>query len=169
MNNSVLGELAFFAASAAAGFFCAFLYDILRISRRLVRVSDLAVNLEDILFMGTAAVVLFYASYLLNSGEMRWHSFIGGAAGVALYITAVGNRVLDLSCVIIKFSVKAGTFLLKILLYPIGFVFGIMRKPIVFVAWYSGRGIKRVKGTAGIYMTKMKINLKSISKMLKKR
>ena len=64
MYNTVSKEMIFFLTCIAAGFFCAFLYDLLRISRRIVRVNDFVINFEDILFLGAAAAILFYASYL---------------------------------------------------------------------------------------------------------
>mgnify|MGYP004666916867 FL=1 len=167
MYNTVSKEMIFFLTCIAAGFFCAFLYDLLRISRRIVRVNDFVINFEDILFLGAAAAILFYASYLKNSGEIRWHGFIGGAAGVFLYIFIIGNRLLNVSCIIIKFIVKTAETLLKIILMPVRLSMRIFKKPIDVVMWYSGRGISRVRRAASMGKTRLGINIKNLLKMMR--
>lgn len=167
MYSNVSKELVFFITCVAAGFFCAFIYDILRISRRIVRVGDWVVNVEDVLFMVAAALIFFYASYLKNSGEIRWHSFIGGAAGVIVYISAVGNKLLDVSCLLIGLMLRAAAFLLKLLAAPILFVFRVLKKPISVVMWYSGKGAGKIGTVAGIGAARAKISLKNAIKILR--
>ncbi len=169
MYNSVPLEIQFFLSCMVAGFVVAFLYDLLRVSRRIVNVNDLVINAEDILFFVVAAVVLFYAAYLKNSGEIRWQWFIGASTGIFLYIALVRNRFLNASVILYSALVKIIGVLIKILLFPIKLIFKIFKKPINIVAWYTGKGLKRIKGAAIYGKSKAGISLKNIrSAFLKK-
>ena len=64
MYNSVSMETGFFFASLIAGVASAFLYDLLRISRRIVGPCDAVVNIEDILFLIVTTGLVFLATYL---------------------------------------------------------------------------------------------------------
>ncbi len=169
MYTTVPMEVGFFLASIGAGALVAFLYDLLRISRRLLGPGDTAVNIQDILFMAVAALILFYAAYLKNSGEIRWQSFIGGGAGVGLYIFIVRNRLLNVSTFVIKWLVKIIEKILKILLFPIRLVFLIFKKPVSFVMWYTGRGVRRAKRLAKRGRDRVGIRLKNARLMLRKK
>ncbi len=169
MYNSVPAEIQFFITCMLAGLVVTFLYDLLRISRRIVNVNDVVINAEDLVFFVVAAVILFYAAYVKNSGEIRWQWFIGGALGVFLYVVIVKNRILNAGVAIYKFLVKIIGVVIKIILFPLKLVLRIFRKPINVVAWYTGQGIKRIKGAARCSRAKAKISLKNISAGLRKK
>lgn len=162
MYNSVPLEIQFFLSCAIAGFVVAFLYDLLRVSRRIVNVNDIVINAEDILFFAVAAVILFYAAYLKNSGEIRWQWFIGASTGIFLYIAIVRNHFLDASVIIYSALIKIIGLLIKILLFPLKLIFKIFKKPISIITWYTGKSLKRVKGAAIYGKSKARINLKNI-------
>lgn len=162
MYTTVTTEAQFFLLSILAGIASAFLYDLLRISRRIVRVNDIVINAEDIIFFASAAVFVFIAAYMKNSGEIRWQSFIGFALGIALYILIVRDRLLNVSTVIIKYIVKVIGILLSVILFPFRLIMKIFRKPISVVAWYSGKGIRRVKSSAKKRRIRFRLMLKNI-------
>ena len=72
MYTTVPMETGFFLATVAAGVITAFLYDLLRISRRIIGPGDSVVGIQDLLFMIAAALILFYAAYRKNSGGMLY-------------------------------------------------------------------------------------------------
>ncbi len=162
MYNSVPLEIQFFIACTLAGFIVSFVYDLLRISRRIVNVNDFVINAQDLLFFAAAAIILFYAAYLKNNGEIRWQWFIGGALGVFLYIVIVKNRFLNAGVAIYSTLVKIIGMLIKILLFPIKLILKIFKKPINVIAWYTGKGVKRIKGAATYGKTKVRISFKNI-------
>ena len=162
MYNSVPLELQFFLSCTVAGFVVAFLYDLIRVSRRIVNVNDFVINTEDILFFAVAAVILFYAAYLKNSGEIRWQWFIGGALGVFMYIFIVRNRFLNASLIIYSALVKVVGLVLKILAFPLKLILKIFKKPISIIVWHTGKGLRRVKGVAIYGKSKAGISLKNL-------
>lgn len=169
MYNSVPMEAEFFATSLIAGIIAAFIYDLLRISRRVMGPGDGLVNLEDILFLGIAALIMFGAAYIKNSGELRWQGFIGFAGGAGLYAAVVKNRFLNVSTAIIKWLVKVAEKIVKIILLPIRLIFKIFKRPINIVMWYTGQGIRRAKRIARRGGDKLSIRLKNVGFMLRKK
>ena len=130
MYNSVPMEAGFFLASVVGGLVAAFIYDLLRISRRVVGPCDAVVNVEDALFMAIAAVLVFVVAYLKNGGEVRWQGFIGVGLGGGLYALIVKNRILNFGTFLIGVAVKAAEKVVRVLMLPFVLVFRIFKKPV---------------------------------------
>lgn len=169
MYTTVSMEAGFFVASMAAGIVVAFLYDLIRISRRVAGLCDAVVNFQDIIFFVAAAAILFYAAYLKNSGEIRWQGFIGCGLGIGAYVIVVKNRLLNVSTLIIKWLVRIAEKVMKIVLFPVKLVFKIFKKPISVIAWYTGNGVRRAGRFAKRSKERLGIRLKSAVFCLKKK
>ncbi len=169
MYSTVSGEAVFFLCCIAAGALAGFLYDIIRISRRIVTVGASVVTIEDILFFVVTALILFYVAYLKNSGEVRWQGFIGGALGVALYIFVVRNRIVDAGTAFIRWLMKVFVRVVRICLFPVRIVFKALKKPIAVVAWYTGKGLRRAKRLARQAKLKSRMRVKSAFMALRKK
>ncbi len=169
MHTDVSAEFIFFLTSIAAGAAIAFLYDLLRISRRIIGPGDTIVTLEDILFMAAAAFILFYAAYLKNDGEIRWQSFIGGAMGIGIYIVIVRNRFLNFSTFLLRWLAKIAEKVLKLILFPLRMIFLAFKKPIYVIIWYTGQGLRRVRRYTSKKKCKMALHAKNIRLMLRKK
>ncbi len=169
MYNSVSMETGFFAASLLAGIVAAFIYDLLRVSRRILGPSDGIVNLEDIVFLAASAVIVFGAAYLKNSGEIRWQGFIGFGAGIGIYASVVKNRFLNVSTAIIKWLVKLAEKIIKIIIFPLKLILKIFKKPVNVVMWYTGYGIRRVRRLVRRNGDRLSVRLKNVRFMLRKK
>ena len=139
-----------------------FLYDFLRISRRLFSCPDFLVNLEDILFSVVSAIVVFYVTYLKNNGEIRWQTAVGLLFGVMFYFLIVKDRWVKLGCIIIRFLTRIFEKILRIILKPLAIALKIILRPCKVVFWYSGRGVKFLK-------IRGKITAKNIRNILRKK
>ncbi len=159
MYDTVQSEAVFFLACTAAGAITAFLYDLVRISRRLVRISDWAVNGQDILFFALAAVILFHTAFTKNGGEVRLQGFFGGALGIFGYVFLVRNRFVNLGTTVAKWAIKSLLFVLKIVLFPIRILLRAVRKPVRIIAWYTGRALKRARRVAKCQAERAKIRI----------
>jgi len=102
MQNGVVYELTVFGGAGAAGVLIAFLYDMIRLKRRIVRTRKIMVHIEDIFFWLIAAIVLFLASYAISSGETRAYFYVGAFLGALLYIGLLSKPVLWLLTQVIK-------------------------------------------------------------------
>ncbi len=169
MYSTVWSETIFFFFSFASGVCAAFLYDILRVSRRIHRPSDAVVNIEDIIFMTLAGVILFAAAYLGNSGEIRWQGFIGWGIGAVSYAVIVKNRVLNIGTFLVKWTVEIARRVLKILLFPIELIMKALRRPIHIVMWYTGQKIRCAKQVAKRSGDKARLRMKKARLMLRKK
>jgi len=106
------------------GIFITFLYDILRIFRRVVPHRDFCVSLEDLCFWVYCGGEVFLLMYHESNGVLRWFAVFGAFAGMLLYrklvspwlvkyISLAAKKILDILLKILKFILKPGIFVLK--------------------------------------------------------
>ena len=67
------------------GIFITFVYDILRIFRRVVPHKGFFVSLEDLVFWIYCAAEVFLMMYHESDGNLRWFAVIGAMVGMLLY------------------------------------------------------------------------------------
>ena len=67
------------------GIFITFVYDILRIFRRVVPHGGFLVSLEDLVFWIYCAAEVFLMMYHESDGNLRWFAVIGALVGMLLY------------------------------------------------------------------------------------
>ena len=102
MQNSVAYELMVFGGAGAAGVIIAFLYDMFRLKRRIVKTKTAMVHFEDILFWLIAAIIFFLSSYVISNGETRAYYYAGTFIGGALYLSVLSKPVLWLLTTMIE-------------------------------------------------------------------
>ena len=122
-----------------------FFYDFLRIRRRLVKLADFIVNLEDILYLCVSAVAVYYLTYIKNDGEIRIQTILGLFLGCIIYFLVIGNRFVAVGTKLAEGIVKVIKTVLKIVFFPIALILKILRKPARVVVWYTGRSYKSMK------------------------
>ncbi len=169
MYTSPSGDIAFFAAAILSGAIIAFLYDLLRISRRIVPTNAPAIGVEDIVFFVAAAVILFYAAYVKNHGEIRWQGFLGCGLGISAYAFLMRNRFVNLGTTFVKWLIKSTLRLLCVAAFPIKIILRALKKPIDIIAWYTGSRLRRAKRIARCGSAKAKMRLKAALSLRKKR
>lgn len=169
MYTSPSGDIAFFAAAVLSGAVIAFLYDLIRISRRIVPTNTSVLGIEDIVFFGAAAVILFYAAYVKNHGEIRWQGFLGCGSGISAYAFLIRNRFVNLGTTFVKWLIKSALWLFRVVSFPIKIILRALKKPIDIIAWYTGSGLRRARQIAKCGRAKTRIRVKSALSMRKKR
>ena len=83
MSGEIVKEWHFWLVSIATGAFMAFVYDVLRLLRRLLRHGRFAVDLEDILYWTACFGLSFTLLYYRNNGVIRFAAVLGAAGAVA--------------------------------------------------------------------------------------
>lgn len=102
MSEAIIADLDLWLASIATGIGMAFVYDWLRLFRRLVRHGRFAVDAEDLLYWTICFFVSFVLLYYGNNGVIRFVAVFGAALGMLLYAVTVG-----------RIFVKVGYFLIN--------------------------------------------------------
>ena len=86
MSEGILLELQFFFRAFVWGILMMVLYDLIRIFRRLIRHSVLAVAVEDVLYWIVCGILIFRMLYLENSGAIRGFAIAAVVLGMILYL-----------------------------------------------------------------------------------
>ena len=118
-------ENLFLLHSTILGIYMAFVYDSIRIFRRLVPHNVLFISLEDIAYWIYLAAEVFLLMYRESNGLLRWFAVLGAAVGIFLYKKLVGQyyvhyislflkRILHRIRRIFKIRLKSDNKLLKI-------------------------------------------------------
>lgn len=88
------GESEFLLHAFWTGIYITFVYDLLRIFRRVLPHGDLLVSLEDILFWVYCADRVFLLMYYESNGTLRWFAIAGAIVGMLLYRRLVGTYLV---------------------------------------------------------------------------
>lgn len=87
-------ENVFLLSAFASGIFITFIYDILRIFRRVVPHGGLMVSLEDMVFWIYCAIHIFQLMHRESNGSLRWFAVMGALAGMLLYKKTVSSLLV---------------------------------------------------------------------------
>ena len=124
----MVSENEFLLHALYMGSFITFLYDILRIFRRVIPHGRLAVSLEDIAFWIYCGIKVFLMMHHESNGTLRWFAVLGALTGMLLYkklispgfVRVVSGLLQKLMAVLAKIGsfvfrpfVKVGTILGK--------------------------------------------------------
>lgn len=119
------GENLILRHSAALGIYLAFVYDNIRIARRLIPHNIFFISLEDIIYWIYLAAEVFMLMYKESNGLLRWFAVLGAFIGILLYSKLLGRyyvhyvslffqKILHRFARIFKIRLKSDSKLLKI-------------------------------------------------------
>jgi len=131
--------------SVLVGIGITFVYDLLRIVRRVISHRQWVVSLEDLFFWLCCTVLVFWWMYRVTNGGMRWFAVAGALTGMCLY-----KRLL---------SVPLVTYISKLLqgiLRIVGKAVRLILRPLSAV----GKSLERKRDTINQRRRKITGNLK---------
>lgn len=135
----ILGELQFFAWAVLRGVFILFIYDVLRIFRRIVPHGVLWISLEDVFYWLLTALLVFQLLYRENDGAVRAYALVAIALGMLFYHQT-------LSFYLVEWISKFLKWILGIFLRPLAFIFQkIVQVSKMIYRFYKKKLKKRVK------------------------
>lgn len=109
MSELVTTEFILFLYAAYFGIEIAFAYDLLRIFRRVVGHSRLAMAFEDLLYWLWVGIKAFWMLYEYHNGHLRFYTILGVCIGIFLYTVSVGPFFVKYSAKLLN-KTKAGAF-----------------------------------------------------------
>ena len=86
----MVDENVFLAHAFFIGIYITFVYDLLRILRRVVPHSSFWVSVEDLAFWAYCAGKVFLLMHHESDGTLRWFAVLGALVGMLLYRKTVG-------------------------------------------------------------------------------
>lgn len=146
----MVNENEFLLHALYMGIFITFLYDILRIFRRVIPHGKLAVSLEDIIFWIYCGIKVFLMMHHESNGTLRWFAVLGALTGMLLYKKLISppfvKYVSGVLQKLVSVLVKVGSILFRPFLKigeAIGKTVGSARQSAVRGRRMLGRGIKK--------------------------
>jgi len=122
VNNAISQELFFFLKSILTGCFIIFIYDLIRIFRRVVKHGIISIALEDFIYWISMAAIIFVMMYKENDGAIRGFAMAGIFLGMLVYSSSLSKFVVKYSAAIINTFLKVIKKILHVIFTPIRFV-----------------------------------------------
>lgn len=94
VSTSIYQELLFLGSSVLVGMGLFFLYDILRIFRRILPHGNIWIGVEDFLYWIIFTGVVFVLLYRENDGMVRGFAFGGLLVGMACYYLLLSRLIV---------------------------------------------------------------------------
>ena len=156
LSESIYHEIRFLLYSLVLGIIITFVYDNIRVFRRVLRHNTFMVSVEDLFFWIGVSLSVFLLQHWENNGVFRWFSVAGAFVGMLLY-----RRIVS------RFYIKNMTIVLRKLLKILYLFFGQLFSPIYYIEKKAGRLLKKTGSFTRQKMMKQKIRLTSKRKMIR--
>ena len=141
MSQEIVQELTFFIHSALMGLIITFVYDWIRVFRRLFKHGTVLMSVEDLFFWLACGIGVFYMLYRENDGTLRWFAVLGAALGMFLYKLTIRDIFINVMSTCIYKMMWFIFRVLQVMLKPL--------KCLIFRAktcvLYIGRKLKKCK------------------------
>lgn len=124
------------------GIFVTFVYDLIRIFRRVVVHNTFFISLEDLIFWIYCGAEVFLLMYHESDGTLRWFAVLGAFAGMFLYRKTAGS-------ILVTYASRFLNWLKKLVM-----------RPMVKLRRATGRLFYKGKKRAGSFGRRLKRSLK---------
>ncbi len=162
MSREIVQELTFFTHSVLMGLVITFVYDWIRVLRRLFRHGTVLMSVEDLLFWLICGIGVFYMLYRENNGTLRWFAVLGAAIGMFLYKMIVRDTLVNVMSTCLHKMMWFVFRILQILLKPL--------KRLIYAGktfvLYTGNKLKKCKN---LIKKRLTVFIKTLRMVLCKR
>ena len=121
--NPMANENAFLIHALLMGIFITFIYDLLRIFRRVVPHNNFFVSAEDLFFWIYCGGEVFLLLYHESDGTLRWFAVLGALTGMFLYRKLISSVFVEYTSLGLNKVIKFIRKILRVLLKPVWFLF----------------------------------------------
>ena len=95
MRREVVQELTFLTHYVIMGLVITFIYDWIRVLRKLIKHGTALMSAEDLLFWLACGIGVFYMLYRENDGTLRWFAVLGATIGMFFYKVTVRDAFIN--------------------------------------------------------------------------
>lgn len=162
MSSFILEEGQLLFNSILLGIGITFLYDCLRVFRRVFLHSIFWISVEDLFYWLFVSVSIFHLLYYENNGSFRWFAILGTLTGMLLYRKT-------LSPLWVTYVTKLFLWIKRLL----GRIFGFLTRPFRAAAGAAGKGLahgrRKMKRSARILKKRLTVWARTAKIILCKR
>ena len=97
----MVDENVFLAHAFLMGIYITFVYDLLRILRRVVSHSGFWVSVEDLAFWVYCGAKVFLLMHHESDGNLRWFAVLGALVGMLLYRKTIGTPFVKYTALVL--------------------------------------------------------------------
>lgn len=147
MPETTGSQALIFAYSIAGGALAAFLYDLFRIKRRIIKTGMLATSIEDFVYWMLVSVIMLATVYYSNEGEIRGYIILGAALGAILYFIILSHMIINSSIFIANIVKQIFTYIYKVIFFPIKILIKAIKIPLNAIGSACSKtssGIRRI-------------------------
>lgn len=98
------------------------IYDIFRVIRKNFKTSDFVTQIEDIIFLIIAGILMLCFILKFCIGEIRFYVFIAIFLGILLYFLTISKPYVIILNIIAKFCKKVLSFFVNLIKIPYIFI-----------------------------------------------
>lgn len=102
MSEVILTELRTIGVAFVSGAFITFIYDLLRIFRRVISHGNVWIGLEDFLFWIWTSLWIFSVLYRVNDGSLRIYTILTMVSGMIIYHKMISEPFVKITGGILK-------------------------------------------------------------------
>lgn len=157
MSEDIIREWNFWLASIMTGACMAFLYDMIRLFRRLIRHGRFAVDFEDIIYWIVCFSVSFALLYYGNNGVIRFAAVFGAAVGMLAYTATIGRFFVRFGFFFIDKTIGSLFRMIKKVVRRLKKMFGPVKKFIVKVQHKKNLFYQKCRLTGRTFRHKIEI------------
>lgn len=159
MSTNIMQEIYFLMHAIVMGILITFVYDWIRIIRRVVNHNLFFISIEDLFFWIGCSIGVFLMFYRENNGTLRWFAIIGAAIGMSLYKITLSYFFVTYMSLVLKKVINIITKLILIILKPLALL---LKKEAILTkkAYGKTRGVIRfLKKRLTVFIKMVKIML----------
>ena len=159
----MVSENTFLLHALLMGIFITFIYDLIRIFRRVIPHNGLGISIEDLLFWIYCGAEVFLLMYHEGNGNLRWFAVGGAFLGMYLYKRLVSDWLVKYCTLVLQFLLDRLLGLLRLVFRPLYRGARFLRKQTRAVTGkVSGggrRALRRLKKKLTFFLKVLRMNL----------
>ncbi|MGE5329699.1 MAG: spore cortex biosynthesis protein YabQ [Deltaproteobacteria bacterium] len=165
MAVSISSQVAIFFWCIFCGLIIGLLFDVFRLSRKIIPTNDYITYIEDIIFWLLVGVVVLATVFQCNQGQLRGFVFLGIFLGAIFYFMLFSNLMMRFIIMLFKLSQKIINYVIKYLEKPIRVIVKVIIVPNKFIWKITKKLYSKIKS---IYINVIS-NIKRSKKIIKEK
>lgn len=113
MSQNIINEAYFFGCCVLTGITVIFMYDVLRIFRRIIIHGVIAIGIEDFIYWVGSSFFVFHIIYIRNDGVLRGFAILAIVLGMIMYNLTISNILVKYISMILNKIIKIVTAPIK--------------------------------------------------------